>query len=484
VVKPKEKNSLMPTECNPGQLEFHALGRREVVGCFDGGRITSDGGGVLLREVDARLGLMPRLATCFVDYRNPESIEHPVQGLVAQRVYALALGYEDLNDHDVLRADSVLALLVGKSDVTGEGRVRDRDKGCPLAGSSTLNRLELSDPASAAGSRYKKIAADAQALDRLLVDLFLESYPKRPREIWLDLDATDDPLHGHQEGRFFHGYYGCYCYLPLYIFCGEHLLCARLRSANRDAAEGSVQELQRIVGQIRARWPKTRIIIRGDSGFCREAIMHWCEENRVDYLLGLARNERLVRAIGGQLHEAYEEHHRSGRPARRFRDFCYRTRKSWSRSRRVVGKAEYLAKGGNPRFVVTSLAPARAGAKRLYETLYCARGDMENRIKEQQLGLFADRTSAATLRANQLRLYFASFAYVLLHALRRLGLKGSVLARAQCTTIRLKLLKIGARLKITARKVWLSFSESYPYAKDFAQILAQLRRQPLWVASG
>ena len=474
----------MKTECNAGQLEFHALGSREVVGRFDGGRITSDGGGVLLREVDARIGLMPRLAACFVDYRNPESVEHPMQRLLAQRIYALALGYEDLNDHDVLRADSVLALLVGKTDVTGEQRVRERDQGCPLAGSSTLNRLELSDPASAAGSRYKKIAADPEALDRLLVDLFLDSYHKPPREIWLDLDATDDPLHGHQEGRFFHGYYGCYCYLPLYIFCGEHLLCARLRSANRDAAEGSVQELQRIVGQIRERWPKTRIILRGDSGFCREAILHWCEENRVGYLLGLARNARLVRAIGAQLHEAYEEHHRRGRPARRFREFSYRTRKSWSRTRRVVGKAEYLAKGANPRFVVTNLPPARAGAKRLYERLYCARGEMENRIKEQQLGLFADRTSAATLRANQLRLYFASFAYVLLHALRRLGLKGSTLARAQCTTIRLKLLKIGARLKITVRKVWLSFSESYPYARDFAQILAHLQSHPLWEASG
>ena len=474
----------MKTECNPGQLEFHALGRRDVVGRFDGGRITSDGGGLLLREVAARIGLMPRLAACFEDYRSPESVEHPVQRLLAQRIYALALGYEDLNDHDVLRADSLLALLVGKSDVTGEQRVRDRDRGCPLAASSTLNRLELSDPASAARHRYKKIAADPEALDRLLVDLFLESYQKPPREIWLDLDATDDPLHGHQEGRFFHGYYGAYCYLPLYIFCGEHLLCARLRSSNRDGADGSVEELQRIVGQIRERWPKTRIIIRGDSGFCREAIMRWCEGNGVGYLLGLARNSRLVRAIGTQLQEAHEAHQRSGRPARRFRDFSYRTRKSWSRSRRVVGKAEYLAKGANPRFVVTSLPPSRAGAKRLYERLYCARGDMENRIKEQQLGLFADRTSAATLRANQLRLYFASFAYVLLYGLRRLGLKGGALARAQCTTIRLKLLKIGAQLKITVRKVWLSFSESYPYAKDFAQILANLQRQPLWKASG
>lgn len=474
----------MTTECNPAQLEFHALGRREVVGRFDGGRITSDGGGLLLREVDARIGLMRRLAGCFVDYRNAESVEHSVQSLVAQRVYGLALGYEDLNDHDVLRADSLLALLVGKSDVTGEGRVRDRDKGCPLAASSTLNRLELSEPDSAAHSRYKRIAADPEALDRLLVDLFIESHAKPPREIWLDLDATDDPLHGRQEGRFFHGYYGCYCYLPLYIFCGEHLLCARLRSANRDASAGSVEELSRIVAQIRERWPKTRIIIRGDSGFCREAIMRWCEDNRVGYVLGLARNARLVRALGAALHEAHTEHLATGAPARRFQELCYRTRKSWSRSRRVVGKAEYLSKGANPRFVVTSLPPGRANARRLYEKLYCARGDMENRIKEQQLGLFADRTSAATLRANQLRLYFASFAYVLMQGLRRLGLAGTELARAQATTIRLKLLKIGTRLRITVRKVWLSFSEAYPYASAFARILANLRAHPLWAPSG
>ncbi len=474
----------MTTECKPEQLEFHALGRREVVGRFDGGRITSDGGGVLLREVDLRLGLMRRLAGCFIDHRDPELIEHSVQSLVAQRIYALALGYEDLNDHDVLRADSLLALLVGKTDVTGERRARERDQGCPLAGSSTLNRLELSEPEHAASSRYKRIAADPEALDRLLVELFLESYAKPPREIWLDLDATDDPLHGHQEGRFFHGYYGSYCYLPLYIFAGEHLLCARLRPSDRDASAGSVEELSRIVAQIRARWPKTRIIIRGDSGFCREAIMGWCEQNRVGYVLGLARNARLVRALGAALHEAKVEYQATGEAARRFEEFPYRTRKSWSRARRVIGKAEHLAKGPNPRFVVTNLPPSRGKARHLYEKLYCARGDMENRIKEQQLGLFADRTSAATLRANQLRLYFASFAYVLMHGLRRLGLVGTELARAQATTIRLKLLKIGTRLRITVRKVWLSFSETYPYASVFARILANLRGQPPWVPSG
>jgi hypothetical protein len=455
-----------------------------VVGRFDGGRITSDGGGLLLREVDRRTGLLDRLAACFTDYRHPDRIEHSVSELVSQRVYGLALGYEDLNDHDALRADSALALLAGKRDLTGASREKRRDRGFPLAGSSTLNRLELSTPESAAFDRYKRIAADPEALDRLLVDLFLESYEKAPREIWLDLDATDDPLHGHQEGRFFHGYYRCYCYLPLYIFCGEHLLCARLRSANQDGAAGSVEALERIVGQIRSRWPKTRIVIRGDSGFCRDAIMRWCEANRVSYVLGLARNQRLNRALGREMAEAQAAHERTGKPARRFRDLRYRTRKSWSCERRVVGKAEVLPGKTNPRFVVTNLPEHRAGAKRLYEKLYCVRGEMENRIKEQQLGLFADRTSTETMRANQLRLYFSSFAYVLMHGLRRLGLAGTQHAKAQCTTIRLKLLKIGARIRITVRKVWLSFSESCPYASDFAQILANLHRHPVWPPPG
>jgi hypothetical protein len=470
----------MSTECTPEQFEFHALGSRAVVGRFDGGRISSDGGGVLLREVDQRLGLLPRLADCFTDHRNPNSVEHSVHALVSQRVYALALGYEDLNDHDALRADSVLALLVGKRDLTGELRDRSRDRGYPLAGSSTLNRLELGTPEAAAADRYKRISADPAALDRLLIDVFLESYAKAPREIWLDLDATDDPLHGHQEGRFFHGYYRCYCYLPLYIFCGEHLLCARLRPSNQDGAAGSVEELERIVTQIRARWPKTRIVIRGDSGFCRDALMSWCEAQRVGYVLGMARNKRLHRALGREMAEARAAHAMTGKPARRFRDFRYRTRKTWSCERRVVGKAEVLPGKDNPRFVVTNLPLTRAGAKRLYEKLYCVRGEMENRIKEQQLGLFADRTSSATMRANQLRLYFASFAYVLMHGLRRLGLAGTSYARAQCTTIRLKLLKIGARIRITVRKVWLSFSEACPYISDVAQILANLSRIPAW----
>ncbi len=474
----------MSTECNPTQLEFHALGRRQVVGRFDGGRISSDGGGLLLRETDVRLGLMERLAKCFVDHRQAGSVEHEVRTLIAQRVYGLALGYEDLNDHDQLRSDSVLALLVGKLDVEGASRVRVRDRGRPLAGSSTLNRLELSCTERAASDRYKRIAADIAAMDELLVDVFIESYAKAPREIWLDLDATDDPLHGHQEGRFFHGYYRHYCYLPLYIFCGEQLLCARLRPSNIDASAGSVEELERIVTQIRGRWPKTRIVIRADSGFCREPIMRWCEDHGVGYVLGLARNSRVVRALGAPMREARAAYQHTGRAARRFRDFHYRTRKSWSRRRRVVGKAEYLPKGPNPRFVVTNLPPHRAGARHLYETLYCARGEMENRIKEQQLGLFADRTSAATMRANQLRLYFASFAYVLMQALRRLGLEGTPFARAQCTTIRLKLLKIGARVRITVRKIWLSFADAYPYASDVVRVFSNLSRYPPWAAPG
>ena len=465
-------------------MEFHALGRRSVTGRFDGGRISSDAGGVLLREVDQRTGVMARVSACFEDHRNPGSVEHGVRELVSQRIYGIALGYEDLNDHGELRSDALLSLLAGKGDVTGERRKRRRDRGHALASASTLNRMELGEPRRASRDRYKRIVADPEGLDGLLVDLFVESHAQAPREIWLDLDATDDPLHGRQEGRFFHGYYGCYCYLPLYIFCGEHLLCARLRPSNRDASAGSIEELSRIVERIRRHWPKTRIHIRGDSGFCRESIMAWCEAQDVGYVLGLARNRRLVRALGAEMGEARSVHGRTGRAARRFRDFPYRTRQSWSRSRRVVGKAEYLWKGENPRFVVTSLPPRKASARRLYEQLYCARGEMENRIKEQQLDLFADRTSAHTMRANQLRLYFSLFAYVLMQALRRLGTEGTPLARAQCSTLRLKLLKIGARIRITVRRVWLSFSQSYPYAGVFAQVLANLRKVPLWHPSG
>ena len=469
----------MRTECNPEQLEFHDFGRREVSARFDGGMISSDGGGLLLREVEKRTGILSRLANQFTDHRDPRRCEHTVEELIAQRVMALALGYEDLNDHDLLCADSLLAVLVGKADPQGQSRRRNPGK--PLASSSTLNRLELTPKDATAADRYKKIVANSEGIDRLLVDIFLESYSAPPERIWLDLDATDDPVHGHQEGRFFHGYYRHYCYLPLYIFCDDQLLCARLRQADQDGAAGSIEELTRIVDQIRQRWPTTEIVIRGDSGFCRDSIMNWCEaRDHVHYVLGLAKNARLNRALGEAMHEAKQQHQQQGQAVRVFDEFDYQTRKSWARSRRVIGKAEHLDKGANPRFVVTSLPQTEVDAQTLYERLYCARGDMENRIKEQQLCLFADRTSTATMRANQLRLYFSSFAYVLLNALRRMGLRGTDLERAQCDTVRLRLLKIGTRVRISVRRIRLSFSEGYPFADLFREVLDNLRAIPLY----
>lgn len=466
----------MRTECNAKTFGFHTLGRRQVRARFDGGRITSDAGGLLLGETERVTGIVRQFAACFTDHRDPNLIEHTAENLIAQRVYALALGYEDLNDHDDLRHDPLLAVLVGKADPLGRDRPRKRDRGKALAGKSTLNRVELTPVRANAKSRYKKITVDRRAVDQLFTDVFLQSHEVPPERIVLDLDATDDPIHGHQAGRFFHGYYKNYCYLPLYIFCGEHLLCARLRPSNIDASAGSLPELQRIVGRIRERWPHIEIMIRGDSGFCREPIMRWCEANRVDYLLGLAKNERLIGEIESELDQARQRFEATRQSARLFKDFTFQTRKSWSRPRRVVGKAEHLAKGSNPRFVVTSLSTEAFDARSLYEEQYCARGDMENRIKEQQLYLFADRTSAATMRANQLRLWFSSVAYTLTTALRRLGLKKTRLAKARCDTIRLKLLKIGARIRVTVRMVWVSLTESCPYQRLFRQVYDNLVR--------
>jgi len=466
----------METQCTQQTFPFQSLGGRAVVARFDGGKITSDAGALLLRETERATSIIAQLAACFTDHRDPDLIEHTVEELIAQRVYALCLGYEDLNDHDALRHDPLLAVLVGKKDPLGEDRVRERDRGKALAGKSTLNRLELTPVRASAQSRYKKITANRRAVQDLFVQVFLQSHLVPPARIVLDLDATDDPLHGHQSGRFFHGYYEEYCYLPLYIFCGDDLLCAKLRPSNIDGSAGALKEVQRIVAALRAQWPQVPIMIRGDSGFCREAIMAWCEGNGVDFVLGLAQNPRLNREIAGELAQAKGEWERTGQPARVFKDFAYQTRESWSRERRVVGKAEHLDKGPNPRFVVTSLATARSAAAALYEEEYCARGDMENRIKEQQMCLFADRTSCATMRANELRLWFSSVAYVLLTALRRRGLAGTELAPARCDTIRLKLLKIGALIRVTVRKVWVSLAESYPYRALFQQVYENLVR--------
>lgn len=468
----------MKTECSESQLEFQDLGSRKVVADFDGGYLSSDGGSLLLREMDERLGLLERFASCFSDHRNPDAVEHPLVSLLRQRVYGLALGYEDLNDFKDLATDPLLGAAVGREDVLGEKRARTSDQGKVLASPSTLNRLELSPADADSSARYKKIVYNAAAIENLLVDVFLDSYDTPPKEIFLDFDATDDPLHGTQEGRFYHGYYKCYCYLPLYVTCGDHLLAAQLRTSNQDASGGTVDVLSKLVERIRARWPEVRIILRGDSGFCREGIMKWCEENGVFYLLGLARNQRLIKRIEKPLELAKLKFHLVVGPTRNFCRFLYQTKNSWSRERSVTAKAEQLQKGPNPRFIVTNLPETYAEPEVLYEKHYCARGDMENRIKEQQLDLFADRTSSHSIRANQLRLWFSSIAYVLMSAVRRIGLKGTKLAKATCGTIRLKLLKFGAQLKLSVRRILLRFPTAYPYKELFASALKRIQNYP------
>lgn len=455
----------MPTQCSSTQTPRVRVCGREVVAEFDGGEITSDAGALLLGRTEAVIGLVDRLAGCFQDGRDAELIEHSVRTLVLQRVVGIALGYEDLNDHDELRRDPVLAVLAGKLEA--------RRKGClPLAGKSTLNRLERS--VSGEASRYKKISHDGAAIEALLVDLFLDAHEAPPAAITLDLDATDDPLHGDQEGKFFHGYYDGYCYLPLYVFCGKHLLVAKLRRANMDGSAGAQEELERVVRQIRARWPQVRITARADSGFARDGLMAWCEANDVDYVFGLARNARLTAQISEAQERVSARCAATQKPAREFCDFSYSTRDSWSRERRVIGKAEQLPGKANPRFVVTTLPATQVDARALYEDIYCARGEMENRIKECQADLFADRTSTATMRANQLRLWLSSFAYVLLDALRRIALSGTELAQATCGSLRLKLLKIGARVTRSVRRIKIAMASSHPLQSLWMRAYARL----------
>lgn len=466
----------MQTHCSRNQFTFQAFGGRSVSSSFDGGHITSDSGGLLLREIEEGQQFIQRFSKCFMDLRNPAFVEHSVYELVSQRTYGLCFGNEDLNDHDLLRADPLLALLCGKQDLEGKARRNIRDRGKPLAGKSTLNRLETAGSLLSDRPRYKKIVAEMDELEEYFASAFLRTKKKPPRLLVLDFDTTDDPLHGKQEGRFFHGYYDCYCYLPLYVFCGDHLLWAQLRKADIDASDGALEVLQRLVKLIRHKWPLVKILMRADSGFCRDSLMSWCEANGVKYLFGMAKNRRLLRRITRPMKKAKRDWASSGRAARRFIQFSYRTRNSWSCSRRVVAKAEYMDKGENPRFVVTNLSSQEYEGQELYEKLYCARGEMENRIKEQQLYLFADRTSSATMRANQIRLWFSSLAYVILNELRSVGLRGTRMAEATCASMRLKLLKIGAHVKVSVRRVVFSMASGYPDQDLFHTVLSNLQR--------
>jgi hypothetical protein len=453
----------MPTECSAELFDFGMVEGRTVEAAFDAGLVTSEAGALLLGAADRAIGMMDRFGACFHDERRQDLIEHEVKTLVGQRVFGIALGYEDLNDHDQLRHDPMMAVLAGKLEAR-------RSDCAPVAGKSTLNRLERSvlEP-----TRYHRISHNPVAIRNLFVDLFLEAHERAPAQIILDLDATDDPVHGEQEGRFFHGYYDCYCYLPLYVFCGRDLLVAKLRRANMDAAAGAREEVARVVARIRARWPRTRILLRADSGFARDELMTWCEENDVDFVFGLQQNDRLNAEIKDELAKAETKSRRSGKPARYFKEFKWTTRRSWSRERRVVAKAEFTGGEANPRFVVTSIRRAECKAKYLYEKVYCARGEMENRIKECQLDLYADRTSADTMRANQLRLWLHSMAYVLVCALRRIGLHDTEFAQATCGTIRLKLLKIGAIVRISVRRVKIAMASACPAAREWG--LAAIR---------
>jgi len=476
------------TECREQKLLFQAHGSRSVEAAFDGGMITSDGGALLLRELELKQCIVEDFACCFTDHRDPEAIEFSVAELLKQRIFGLALGYEDLNDHDKLRVDPLLALLCGRADVSGQDRRCASDRGKPLAGKSTLNRLELHSGEAKRDGVYKKIAVKEAAVDEFLIDHFLGSQREVPWRIYLDLDATDDRIHGNQEGKHYQGYYGDYCYLPLYIFCGDDLLCARLRTADKGAAEGALEELKRISKQIRARWPKVEIVIRGDSGFCDDEVMTWCESQPgIYYLFGLAQNQRLVRQIERQLEQAKLRCEITEKAERVFSEFPYQTLKTWSCERRVIAKAEYLPGKANPRFVVTSLpewevrwdeSVIHHDPRSIYEEEYCARGEMENRIKEQQLDLFADRTSTHWLKANQLRMWFSGVAYVLLNEVRRVGLKGTKLRRAYCSTIRQELFKIGAIVKVSFRRILVCFSSAYPHPELFGRALEQLRAGP------
>lgn len=488
------------TECYQQSFDFQGLGGRRVVADFSGGYLSSDGGALLLREMDRAQRLCEQLAGCFSDHRDQCFVEHDLAVMLRQRILGIALGYEDINDHERLRLDPLLAAVCGRADVLGQERHLRQDKGRALAGKSTLNRLELG--AQEINARTKKIQAHPERIEALLLARGVAAIPRRSEVIVLDFDATDDPLHGRQEGRFYHGYYGGYCYLPLYCFCGDIPLWAQLRTADRDASAGTLEALQKIVAAIRERFGRhTVIIVRGDSGFCRDELMSWIEgQSNVRYVLGLARNRRLEQMLAPAFWEtaalldedavlcarAAGAHAPPvpGGSARVFTELRYRTRESWTQERRVIGKAEMTAGKANPRFIVTDISGAEGWAKAraefqdgrgLYERFYCARGDMENRIKEQQLDMFAERTSTAFMTSNQLRLWFSAFAYLLLSQMRAVALAGTRMARATVGTIRLHLLKIAAQLTVSVRRIHVRLCSACPMQDVFAQAHTRLR---------
>ncbi len=441
----------MNTKCKCEQLEFQGFGRRKIVIKNDGKMNTTDGGYLLLQQIERKHGIISHLADCFSDSREQYRVKHTLKGLLTQRIFGICQGYEDLNDHDHLREDPLLQYVCGKVK-------------SPVAGKSTLNRLELGLEPDESDDRYSKITWNEQEIEDLFCDLFLDSLKEAPDSLILDFDATDIPIHGDQANKFFHGYYDHYCYLPLYVFCGDFPLAAKLRPSNIDACKGTEEILERLVRKIRERFPNANIIFRGDSGFCRDSILNTCESLNIEYVVGMGRNDRLLDKITWQMIETSRIYQETKEPARVFTRFPYRTKTSWSCERQVVAKAEHLPRGRNPRFIVTNISAEKWDDKSLYEQLYCARGDMENRIKDQQLDMFADRTSSWWMSSNQLRLWFSAIAYIFFVYLQQIirRVTGDDIKRIP-STIRLKYLKVSAAVRITVRNVWVSLPESFPY---------------------
>jgi len=469
-----EQNKANMTECTTEKLIFEGVGRRRVEADFSAGQVSSDGGVLLVREADRRIGLSERMSECFVDYRDSKQVEHSVKELIRQRVYSLALGYEDVNDHELLSRDPLLATAIGKKDPQGKNRRSSKHRGVAAASASTLSRIDRTAAEANSQSRYEKVVCDFDKLSSCFVQTFIKSHQRAPERLILDVDPTDIQLHGNQERRFYHGYYGHYCYLPMYLFCGDYPLSVKLRPSNIDGSLGVVEFLQPVVKQIREAFPAVHLIIRADSGFCREELMTWCEQNGIDYLLGMVKNVRLQDALSKPMERARRQYLRTGQTARYFAEFRYQTHKSWTRARRVVGKAEHMDKGANPRFVVTSLLARQYEKRYLYEQLYCARGEMENRIKEQ-LDLFADRASCHCFRANEIRLWWSMAAHLLVVVIRRYALSNTHLEKAQAPTLRTRLFKVGAVLSVSVRRVYVRLSSAFPLQQLFAQVLQRLR---------